>query len=54
MPELPEVETVKEKLKKELLHKKIVDIKIFYDGIIATDLELFSVMFDKIFALNCV
>jgi len=42
MPELPEVETVKEKLKKELLHKRINDIKIFYDGIIATDLNSFK------------
>ena len=42
MPELPEVETVKEKLKKELLHKRINNIKIFYDGIIATDLDSFK------------
>ena len=42
MPELPEVETVKEKLKKELLHKKINDVKVFYDGIIATDLDSFK------------
>ena len=42
MPELPEVETVKEKLKKELLHKRINDIKIFYNGIIATDLNDFN------------
>ena len=42
MPELPEVETVKEKLKKELLHKRINDIKILYDGIIATDLNDFK------------
>lgn len=42
MPELPEVETVKEKLKKELLKKKIKNIKVLYDGIIATDLESFK------------
>ena len=42
MPELPEVETVKEKLKKELLHKRINDIKILYNGIIATDLNSFK------------
>ena len=42
MPELPEVETVKEKLKKELLNKKINDIKVLYDGIIATDLDGFK------------
>ena len=42
MPELPEVETVKEKLKKELLHKKINKIKILYNGIIACDLDFFE------------
>ena len=42
MPELPEVETVKEKLKKELLRKRINDIKVFYDGIIATDINNFK------------
>ena len=30
MPELPEVETVKETLKKELLHKKIIKTKVYY------------------------
>ena len=35
MPELPEVETVKETLKLKLIGKKIKDIKIYYDGIIA-------------------
>lgn len=42
MPELPEVETVKEKLKKELLNKRINDVRVFYDGIIATDLSSFK------------
>ena len=42
MPELPEVETVKETLKKKLLNKKIKDIKILYDGIIATDINAFK------------
>ena len=42
MPELPEVETVKNELKKKLLRKRINDIKIFYDGIIATDLNSFK------------
>ena len=42
MPELPEVETVKNELKKKLLKKRIDDIKIFYDGIIATDLISFK------------
>ena len=35
MPELPEVETVKETLKLKLIGKKIKDIKVYYDGIIA-------------------
>lgn len=35
MPELPEVETVKEGLKKHLLGRKILDVKIYYKGIIA-------------------
>ncbi|PAT01206.1 DNA-formamidopyrimidine glycosylase [Candidatus Izimaplasma bacterium ZiA1] len=34
MPELPEVETVKETLKNLILNKKIRDIDVFYDGII--------------------
>ncbi len=35
MPELPEVETVKEGLKKHLLGRKIVNAKVYYKGIIA-------------------
>ena len=42
MPELPEVETVKETLKKKLLNQKINKIKILYDGIIATNLDDFK------------
>ena len=34
MPELPEVETVKNKLKEKLLNKRILDVKVFYDNII--------------------
>lgn len=34
MPELPEVETVKEKLKATVLGKKIKSVHIFYEGII--------------------
>ena len=34
MPELPEVETVKEALKLEVLNKKIVDVNIIYNNII--------------------
>ena len=42
MPELPEVETVKNKLKKEILGKKIEKVKILYNGIIASNLENFK------------
>ncbi len=43
MPELPEVETVKESLKLRLKGKKIVDAKIIYDNIIAyPDVENFA------------
>lgn len=34
MPELPEVETVKERLKLEVLNKKIKDVNIYWDNII--------------------
>ena len=35
MPELPEVETVKEALKEKLLGKKIIEVNVLYDKIIA-------------------
>jgi formamidopyrimidine-DNA glycosylase len=41
MPELPEVETVKNTLKKQILGKKINNIKSLYSGIIATDKDEF-------------
>lgn len=34
MPELPEVETVKETLKKQILNRKIVDVNVYYNNII--------------------
>ncbi len=34
MPELPEVETVKEVLKSQVLNKKIKDVDIYWDKII--------------------
>lgn len=34
MPELPEVETVKETLKKQVLHKKIKDVLVYYPNMI--------------------
>ena len=35
MPELPEVETVKNGLKNKILNKKITKCKVLYQGIIA-------------------
>ena len=35
MPELPEVETVRNGLKKKILNKKITNCKVLYNGIIA-------------------
>ena len=35
MPELPEVETVKNGLKTKVLNKKITNCKVLYEGIIA-------------------
>ena len=34
MPELPEVETVRNTLKNQILNKQIIDVKVFYSGII--------------------
>ena len=35
MPELPEVETVKETLKRKVLNKRIIDVNVLWDNIIA-------------------
>ncbi len=42
MPELPEVETVRQTLRKKVLNKTIKSIDILYDKIIKTDLNLFK------------
>ncbi len=42
MPELPEVETVRRVLEKEILNLKIVDVKIKYNPIINNDIEYFK------------
>lgn len=42
MPELPEVETVRKTLKRELIGKKIKRVDILYSGIIATNLNDFK------------
>ena len=34
MPELPEVETVRRGLIREVLGRRIVDVNVYYDGII--------------------
>ena len=41
MPELPEVETVKEVLKQHLVHKTIESIDVFYPGIIKDPIDEF-------------
>lgn len=42
MPEIAEVETVRRVLKKEILHKKIKEVKVLYAGIIESNLEDFQ------------
>ena len=42
MPELPEVETVKNTLKKQVLGKKIIGVEVFYNMIDKPDLETFK------------
>lgn len=49
MPELPEVETVKETLKRQILHKKITGINILYSKIIETNLHDFYNLIDQEF-----
>jgi len=42
MPEIAEVETVRNILKDKILNKKITDVNILYSGIIKNDLETFK------------
>lgn len=42
MPEIAEVETVRNTLKKQILHKKIKEVKILYPKIIESDIEDFK------------
>ena len=37
MPELPEVETIKNHLKDLVLNRKVVETKVYYDKIIKSD-----------------
>ncbi len=41
MPEIAEVETVRQTLKKQILHKKIKDVKILYAKMIESDVKTF-------------
>jgi formamidopyrimidine-DNA glycosylase len=34
MPELPEVETIRQDLRKKMLHKKITEVKVFFDKVV--------------------
>ena len=50
MPEIAEVRTVKDALKKRILNRKIIDIKYRYDGIIKSDKEEFkNILINKTF-----
>lgn len=42
MPEIAEVETVRNTLKKQILHKKIKNVQVLYERIIETDVEEFK------------
>ena len=44
MPELPEVETVRQTLRVQLLGKEIADVKVLYDRIIVSDKEEFKTL----------
>ena len=48
MPELPEVETVRNYLKKNILNKKIIDIDILYPKISYISDDAFPIIFNKI------
>lgn len=42
MPELPEVETVRNVLKKKVLNKKIKNVNVFYEKMIENDIDFFK------------
>lgn len=42
MPEIAEVETVKNTLKSRILNKKIIDVKVHYQNMIESDINTFS------------
>ena len=43
MPEIAEVETVRNTLKKQILHKKIKDVQVLYSKMIESDLATFNI-----------
>ena len=47
MPEIAEVETVRNTLKKRILNKKIVDIDILYKNIIESNIDDFKKDFNR-------
>ena len=50
MPEIAEVRTVRDALRKELIGRKIINVNILYSGIVKTDLEEFkSILKNKTF-----
>lgn len=42
MPEIAEVETVRNTLKKRILHKKIKMIQVYYESMIESNIESFK------------
>ncbi len=42
MPELPEVETVRKTLKRQILEKKIKEVQVLYHPIVSSDLKEFK------------
>ena len=42
MPEIAEVETVRNTLKKQILHKRIVDVNVLYSKMIESDVDDFK------------
>ena len=49
MPELAEVETVRNVLKKQILHKRIIDIKVLYKTMIENTLDEFNKLINEEF-----
>ena len=60
MPELPEVETVRRTLERQILNKTITDVKVYYERMLEnctkedfiSTLGISSLIFKRIFATN--